>query len=166
MHIRRERKTDNIHIEHITKLAFENHPVSQQTEHFIINALQNANALSLSLVAEVEGRIVGHIAFSPVSISDGNEGWFGIGPVSVHPDYQRRGIGKALMESGIEIMKENGARGCALVGDPSYYKRFGFKNTSELIHEGISQEFFMILPFGNDDPSGTIQFHTAFEAKS
>ncbi|MDT8342733.1 MAG: hypothetical protein RQ751_14580, partial [Longimicrobiales bacterium] len=71
--------------------AFEALEISRHTEQFIISAPREAGALTLSLVAEIDGRVIGHIAFSPVSISDGTPGWFGLGPVSVVPEHQRRG---------------------------------------------------------------------------
>ena len=80
MIIRREVESDAEMIIEVTKSAFENHPYSNQTEHFIVNALRAANALTISLVAEVGGRVVGHIAFSPVAVSDGGQDWYGVGP--------------------------------------------------------------------------------------
>jgi len=73
MFIRKEIQSDVGAIFDITKTAFENHPYSNNTEQFIINALRAANALTVSLVVEVDGKLVGHIAFSPVTFSDGTE---------------------------------------------------------------------------------------------
>jgi putative acetyltransferase len=64
------------------------------------------------------------------------------------------------------LLKELGGQGCALVGDPNYYKRFGFKNYPELVHEGVPQEVFLVLPFDENIPQGTILFHEGFLAKS
>jgi putative acetyltransferase len=97
MIIRNERESDVEAISDVTKAAFENHPHSQHTEQFIVNALRVANALTISLVAEVDGKVVGHIAFSPVTISDGSHNWYGLGPISVLPECQRQGIGKSLI---------------------------------------------------------------------
>jgi len=68
-------------ITEVTIAAFKDHPISRHTEQFIIKALRNADALTLSLVAEMDGKLVGHIAFSPVTVSDGTTDWYGIGPV-------------------------------------------------------------------------------------
>jgi hypothetical protein len=106
--------------------------------------LRAADALKISLVAEIDGRVVGHIAFSPVRVSDGATDWYGFGPVSVLPDYQKQGIGKSLINKGLSLLKEMGGQGCALVGELNYYKRFGFRNYPELVHEGIPQEVFLI----------------------
>lgn len=166
MVIREERSADQAAITSVTMAAFQDHPVSRQTEHFIVDALRASGALSLSLVAEVDGQVVGHAAFSPVSISDGTADWFGVGPVSVWPAWQRQGVGTKLMEAGVALLKERGARGCALVGPPDYYRRFGFANRPELIHKGIPQEFFLVLPLAEPVPSGTVVFHAGFAATS
>lgn len=166
MIIRTETPADIDAITEVTIAAFENHPISQHTEQFVIAALREAEALTVSLVAEDAGRIVGHAAFSPVSISDGTPDWYGMGPVSVWPECQRRGIGSSLINTGLSSLKQRGARGCALVGDPHYYQRFGFKNIPELIHEGVPQEVFLCLPFRGPVPSGIVVFHEGFLAKS
>jgi putative acetyltransferase len=166
MIIRKEKNTDFDSITNVTIEAFKNHPISHQTEHFIINALRSAGVLSISLVAEINGQIVGHIAFSPIKISDGTTGWYGLGPVSVSPDYQKKGIGKALINKGLSLLKEMGAQGCALVGSLDYYKKFGFKNYPEMIYEGIPQEVFLVLPFTEKIPKGIVVFHEGFKAES
>ncbi|XWK89765.1 MAG: N-acetyltransferase [Phormidium sp.] len=164
MIIRNETDTDIEVITEVTIAAFKNHPISNHTEQFIIHALRAAGALTISLVAEIDRKVVGHIAFSPVTISDDTADWYGLGPISVLPDYQRQGIGKALINEGLSLLKNMGAQGCALVGDPNYYQRFGFKNYPELIYEGIPQEFFLILPFTQKIPKGVIVFHDGFKA--
>ncbi len=73
--IRREIESDIQAISDVTRAAFENHPYSHGTEEFIIKALRDANALTISLVSVAGGRLVGHVAFSPVTISDGSSGW-------------------------------------------------------------------------------------------
>ncbi|UCH35097.1 MAG: N-acetyltransferase [Armatimonadota bacterium] len=164
MIIRPETDADTEAIAEVTKAAFENHPISQQTEHFIIAALRAANALTISLVAEVDRRVVGHVALSPITISDGSEDWYGLGPISVLPEYQTRGIGKALMHEGLSRLKALGAKGCALVGDPDYYERFGFRSVPELTQEGVPQRNLLVLPFGESRPQGIVEFHPGFLA--
>jgi len=166
MIIRRETPADIDAINEITMAAFANHPYSQQTEQFIIRALRAANALYLSLVAEVDGEVVGHIAFSPVTISGRDCGWYGVGPVSVKPSCQKKGTGKALVNEGLSLMRAAGAKGCALVGDPAYYQRFGFRIIPGLILEGVPPENFMALPFEDGTPRGVVVFHEAFGARS
>ncbi len=164
--IRNESGSDVESISEITKAAFENHPYSHNTEVFIIKALRAAKALTISLVAEAGERVVGHIAFSPVSVSDGSRGWYGLGPISVVPELQRQGIGKAMMHEGLSRLKASGAKGCVLVGDPSYYERFGFRNLPELVLEGVPKENFLALAFGKDKSSGKVVFHAGFNAKA
>jgi len=160
--IRKETVADIGAITEVTIAAFKTLPISNQTEHFIIKALRSADVLTISLVAEIDERVVGHIAFSPVTISDGTKDWYALGPISVFPEYQKQGIGKSLINKGLSSLKELGGQGCALVGDPNYYKRFGFKNFPELIYEGIPQEVFLALPFNDKVPKGTIKFHESF----
>jgi putative acetyltransferase len=164
MLIRNETVSDIEAIAEVTIAAFRTLPISHHTEQFIINALGAAKALTLSLLAEIDGRVVGHIAFSPVTISDGSLNWYGLGRVSVLPEYQRQGIGKSLIQEGLSSLKGLGGQGCVLVGDPNYYERFGFRNFPELIHEGIPQEVFLALPFTDSLPHGIVVFHEGFLA--
>lgn len=138
--------------------------ISNHTEPFIIEALRAAQALTVSLVAELDGRVIGHVAFSSVTISDGTPGWYGLGPVSVLPEYQRNGIGKALIEEGLSRLRTMQARGCCLVRHPEYYRKFGFANTSEFGHEGVPPEVFFALSFDGHMPRGTATFHESFKA--
>lgn len=165
MIIRNETVSDIEAISEVTIAAFRTLAISNHTEQFIINELRDANVLTISLVAEVDGKVVGHIAFSPIAISDGSLNWYGLGPISVLPKYQKQGIGKALVNEGLSLLKDMDGQGCALVGNPNYYKRFGFKNIPDLIHEGIPQEVFLVLPFDKKIPQGTVVFHKGFLAK-
>ncbi len=164
MIIRNEMDSDIEAIYELTKAAFENHPHSNQTEQFIVNALRAAKALEISLVAEVGGKVVGHIAFSPVVISDGSRDWYGLGPVSVLPRFQRQGVGKSLIDKGLSILRASGAKGCVLVGDPVYYEHFGFRNLPVLTYDGIPQEYFLALPFADNKALGSVAFHQGFSA--
>jgi len=162
--IRTEASADVSAIAEVTVAAFETLPISNHTEQFIIAALRAAEALTISLVAEVDGRVVGHIAFSSVTMSDGSPAWYGLGPVAVLPECQGRGIGGALIKEGMSRLRDLGARGCCLVGHPEYYKRFGFQNARGLAHEGVPAEVFFVLPFDGPVPQGTVEFHAAFMA--
>lgn len=165
MIIRNETAADIEAISEVTIAAFKILELSSHTEQFIIQALRRAEALSISLVAEIDGQVVGHVAFSPVTISDGTAGWYGLGPVSVLPERQLQGIGKALIDKGLALLKESGGKGCVLVGHPEYYRRFGFRNIPELVYEGIPQEYFFALPFTGDIPRGVVVFHQGFQAR-
>ena len=162
--IRNETHDDIGAITDVTIAAFKTLEISNHTEQFIIEALRAAKALAVSLVAEMNGRVIGHIAFSPLTISDGSPNWYGLGPVSVLPEYQRQGIGKALIREGLSRLKDMNAQGCCLVGHPDYYRKFGFTNMSGLVLEGVPQEVFFALSFGWHIPRGTVAFHEGFRA--
>jgi putative acetyltransferase len=162
--IRKETDADIDAIRDVTIAAFKTLEVSNQTEHFIIEVLRAAGALSISLVAEADGRVVGHIAFSPLTVSSGTPDWYGLGPVSVLPECQRQGVGTALIQEGLSRLKGLGASGCCVVGHPDYYKRFGFENPSGLTLEGVPPEVFFALSFDGRVPQGTVAFHEAFKA--
>ena len=165
--IRPETPADIEAIAEVTRLAFATLEISEHTEQYILQALRAAGALTVSLVAEKAGELVGHIAFSPVTISDGTTGWYGLGPVSVRPDCQRQGIGTALIREGLEQLERLGARGCCLVGHPAYYRRFGFENPPALGVEGVPPEVFFALAFDdNRVPQGAVSFHQAFRAQA
>ncbi len=162
--IRSERSADVDAINDVTIAAFKALEISNHTEQYIIEELRAAKALTISLVAELDARVVGHIAFSPVSISDGTPSWYGLGPVSVLAEYQRQGIGKALIQEGLSRLRGMNARGCRLVGHPEYYKQFGFINTTELVLENVASEVFFALSFDGYIPQGTATFHDGFKA--
>jgi len=162
--IRSERNQDIEAITEVTAAAFQTLEISRHTEQFVIEALRAAGALTVSLVADVDGRVVGHLAFSPVIISDGTEDWYGLGPISVLPEYQRQGIGKALIHEGLSRLRNMHARGCCVVGHPEYYKKFGFDNLPELVLEGVAPEVFLALPFDGIARRGTVTFHDGFKA--
>lgn len=163
--IRRESSSDAAAIHAVTAAAFLNAPHTAHTEHFIVEALRKAGALTISLVAEQEGAIVGHVVLSPVAISDGSAGWFGLGPISVEPDLQGKGIGSLLMQAALRLLRERGAAGCVLVGEPSYYSRFGFRPEPGLVLPDVPPEYFQTLSFGSSLARGVVTFHEAFRAR-
>jgi putative acetyltransferase len=161
--IRQEAPADVPEIEAVTVAAFLNAPHAGHNEQRIVDALRQAGALTLSLVAEAGGVIVGHVAVSRVTISDGRIGWFGLGPVSVVPEFQRRGIGSFLMKEALRILRERGAAGCVLLGDPAYYGRFGFSADPTLILPDVPRGSFQALAFGPTVPRGIVSYHEAFD---
>ncbi len=164
--IRGETESDFESISQVTKAAFADCPHGNHTEQFIVSALRNAGALMISLVAEAEGKVVGHIAFSPVVVSDGRPGWYGLGPISVLPELQKRGIGRSLMREGLSALRALGAEGCVLVGDPGYYERFGFRSLPGVTIDGVPHENVLALPFSASKISGSFTFHEGFFAQS
>lgn len=161
--IRAETSDDVDTIRELTDLAFRDMPYASGTEAEIVDRLRAAAALSLSLVATIGDEIVGQVTFSPAAASDGTQPWFTLGPVSVTPAYQRQGIGSTLIEQGLAMLRERGALGCILVGNPDYYRRFGFEVSPENSPQEDYAEFFMITTFSDTVPSGKFAFHAAFD---
>lgn len=161
--IRSEHPDDATAIREVTRAAFRDAPHASGTEAQIVDALREAGALTLSLVAVEDGRIVGHVAISPVRIDDApTTGWFGLGPLSVAPEHQRRGIGTALVRAALEQLRTRGAAGCVLLGDPAYYGRFGFGPAAPLVLPGAPAEFFQALAFSGARPAGIVHYSPAF----
>ena len=149
----------------LTDAAFRDAPHRSGTEAAIVAALREDGVLALSLVAEDDdGMLAGHVAFSPVRLSGGEPGWFGLGPVSVVPDRQGRGIGAALVRAGLARLRAEGADGCVVLGDPAYYARFGFVADARLQLPGVPPAYFQVLAFGGEVPAGTVAYADAFSA--
>ncbi len=163
MRIRPETPADAAAIRDINIRAFADHPVSRQTEQFIVEGLRRAGALSVSLVAEEDGRAVGHIAFSPARIAGRDQGWHLLGPLAVLPEWQRRGVGSTLTAAGLDALRALGSRGCVLVGPPEYYTRLGFRQASRLVYPGVPPEVVLCLPLSGPEPEGEVAHHPAFD---
>jgi putative acetyltransferase len=162
--IRHEADSDYDNIYALTQQSFAPMAYSDGDEQDLINALRDVGALALSLVATNGVRIVGHIAFSNATAADGTPHWFALGPVSVAPDLQGRGIGGALIREGIAQLTAIGAAGVILVGNPNYYQRFGFRLCPDLAPIGQPKAYFMILPLDNKAPNCVVSFHPLFGA--
>jgi putative acetyltransferase len=160
--IRDERPGDVDVIASVLTAAFDGHPHSQGREAAILAALRRRHALVSGLVAEENGRVAGHVAFSAALIEGSGGGWFALGPLATRPDRQRRGIGSALVRQGLRGLRELGAKGCVLLGDPGFYGRFGFRSWPGLTHDAAATANVLALPFGADEPEGEITFHSAF----
>ena len=163
MIIRPETASDFAEIGKITAAAFAPKPFSNGTEPAVIEALRQNDDLVLSLVAIEGSELVGQITFSEVKISGEHEGWFGLGPVAVRPDRQGEGIGAALIRAGLEYLREMDAAGCALVGNPDYYGRFGFKNQCGLEYAGLDARVIQKLVLAGPDKAGALTYCQSFE---
>lgn len=162
--LRTETPSDLPAIRALISEAFAGAEHSSGTEATIVDALRARAELSLALLAEQGGRVIGHVAFSPVVIDDGAAGWYGLGPVAVAPDRQGAGVGAALIEAGLARLRQAGAGGCVVLGDPGYYARFGFAHDAALRYEGAPAEYFMALTFDGSHPQGAVRYSLAFEA--
>lgn len=160
--IRPERPGDEAAIYAVTEAAFTDHPHSEGTEPAIVDALRAYGDLTLSLVAEVGGEIVGHVAYSPADLSNGEGGWLALGPISVAPDRQGQGVGRALVEAGAAALRNAGASGVVLLGDPALYERFGFMRDTPLHIDGPLAPYFQVLPFTDVVPATHVSFAKAF----
>ena len=165
--LRDERPGDEDAIRAMTDAAFDGMPFSQGDEGAIVDRLRRAGALAVSLVALEDGVPVGHAAFSPVTIEGEGGRWLGLGPLSVRPGHQRRGIGLALLNEGLNRLRAGGATGCVLVGDPGYYGRFGFRTHPGLTYSDVPQRYVQALQFGTPRAvAGAIHFHPSFHPSS
>jgi predicted N-acetyltransferase YhbS len=164
MQIRDERAEDAAAISEITSAAFAQAPHSSGTEPRIVDALRQAGALTVSLVAvSDDGRLIGHVAFSPVRIDRSATHWYGLGPVSVAPDMQRQGIGRALIREGLARLAALDADGCVVLGDPAYYSRFGFVSDPALTTGGERSPYFQRLVLKGEPRRGDVGYHQAFD---
>lgn len=160
--IRPEAPDDARAIEAVILAAFADHPHSHQTEHLLVDALRAAGALSCALVATLEERILGHIAFSAVGVEDGAQDWHILAPLSVHPDAQGHGLGSLLLEAGMDAIADAGAQGCVVVGEPSWYGRRGFAPATSLRLDGIPAGYLLARSLGEPVPAGRLALHPAF----
>lgn len=165
MTIRTETATDHDAIARVIEIAFATAAHASGTEAAIVERLRAWGRLTVSLVAEAADEIIGHIAFSPVTISDGTTDWYGLGPVAVLPAFQGEGVGRQLVERGLDALRALGAGGCVLLGDPAYYGRFGFRSGPELVYPGPPAEYFQSLALKTGSRAkGVVAYDEAFEA--
>ncbi|KGE01202.1 N-acetyltransferase [Rhizobium sp. YS-1r] len=164
MLIRTELPSDEDAIHELTATAFAPMPYSNGSEAPIIRALRSSGDLTFSLVAEEDGVVIGHVAFSPVTIDGVHGGWFGLGPISVQPERQHQGIGKALISDGLKRLKERGAAGCALIGNPEVYRGSGFESDRLLSYGDLDRRYVQRIVFSGPSPRGVLKFADAFEA--
>jgi putative acetyltransferase len=162
MYIRDEHPDDIGQIDSLTAAAFAPMPFSDGNEPAIIRALRRDSQLAMSLVAIKDDRVVGHVAFSRVSVGAVQTGWFGLGPISVAPALQRQGIGTALVSNGLGRLRALGALGCALIGDPVWYSRHGFASDGLLHYPGVPDSVVQHIIFSGPGPSGILQYAPAF----
>ena len=160
--IRAESERDHVVVGNIIRAAFEGKPYAAGDEAELVEALRAVGDLSVSLVAELNGVVVGQIALSPAQPSDGSSHWYALGPVAVLPSHQGARIGSQLVLASLQVITELGANGCILEGDPAYYVRFGFELSPSNAPAPESSRFFMAKVLRGQLPNGPIAFHPAF----
>lgn len=160
--IRDESPQDVAAIHELTVAAFLDAAHTDHAEQFIVGALRASGQLAVSLVAECEGALLGHVALSPVAVSDGSTLWYGLGPLSVMPAQQGQGIGTQLVQQALSELRRRGASGCVVLGEPGYYARFGFKAAPSLTLPGVPPEYFQVISFMPHLPTGTVKYHESF----
>lgn len=160
--LRAEREQDHSSIAEVIRVAFLAHPRSDGSEPRIVDRLRARGELAVALVAELEGRVVGHVAFSPVELNPACAGWYGLGPLAVHPAVQGQGIGSLLVNRGLAELRSRGARGCVVFGNPAYYGRFRFVACEQLAYPEEPPGYFLALAFQGEVPQATVSYSPAF----
>jgi putative acetyltransferase len=160
--IREERPSDRDAIFAVNARAFET-----DAEARLVDILRERNAVVVSLVAEIDGAVAGHILFSPVTVGDG--AFVALAPMSVLPEHQRSGVGSALVRAGIAACRARGDAAIFVLGHAEYYPRFGFVPAGPKGLHYQSEEFdphFFVLelrPGALDGVQGLVEFHAAFD---
>ena len=161
-----ETQADLVAIYQVNRLAFE-----RENEAQLVDKIRDNEAVILSLVAELDGQIVGHILFSPVTITAADFQWqaVGLGPLAVLPEFQNQGIGSALIHAGLDELKKIGHVVVIVLGYPDYYPRFGFKPSRPFGIQweiDVPDEVFMVAglnPGALNGRQGIVRYHPAFK---
>jgi len=165
--VRTEQPDDIAAVRAINEAAF-----GEPTEATIVDSLRDRCPDAVSLVAVEDDRVLGHIFFSPVTVSGGHEASRGMGlaPMAVLPERQRQGIGSMLVQAGVDAMREQNCPFIIVLGHPEYYPRFGFTPASNqglsCQWDGIPDEAFMVLILDEPamvDVSGTARYRDEFD---
>jgi putative acetyltransferase len=163
LRVRAEHDADFDAIDAVHERAF-----GRAAEAALVRALRREARPFVACVAERAGRVVGHVAFSPVAIEGGGPPALGLGPLAVEPAAQREGIGSALVRAGLERCAAL-AKIVVVLGHASYYPRFGFRPAAALglryRGEGLDASFFVLelAPAALAGVSGRVRYHEAFE---
>lgn len=166
MLVRAERQGDYAAVYALNAAAFET-----PAEAGLVNTLREQANPCISLVAEQDGLITGHILFTPASLSsDPALNIMGLAPMAVLPERQRQGIGSQLVRAGLQRCRHDGYHAVAVLGHPDYYPKFGFQpsvNFNIRSEYDVPDEAFMLIELVEDglsDKSGVIQYHPAFNS--
>jgi putative acetyltransferase len=169
--LRPESSADAAQIGAVTEAAFASSEFGHHGEASLIEHLRRSGCELLSLLAECDGKVVGHMLFSPVVLESEGESiiGMGLGPLSVLPEFQRRGIGSRLVERGLAMLADRGCPFVCLLGDPAFYARFGFRPATEsnIVSEftGPEDDAFQIVSLKGrpaDLQSGLVKYRPEF----
>ena len=160
--IRPERPGDESGIRDLTARAFAGHPYSDGDEADVIDRLRADGDLVLSLVAVKGATIIGQATYSAAVLSNDETGWMVLGPIAVEPSCQGNSVGRRLIEAGEKAMRELGAKGITVLGDPQIYGRFGFVRHTAMRQDDELGTFLQVKTFGTAIPAATIRYARAF----
>lgn len=150
--IRQEKEADQQQVFDVIEKAFEKEEYSDKKEHFLVERLRKSTAFvsDLSLVADLDGVIVGYILLTKIKLN-GDEGKIqslALAPVAVHPDYQHKGVGTQLIEAAHSKAKELGFESVIVLGHPDYYPRFGYQKAADFaikLPYNVPEEYCLAL---------------------
>ncbi|MEH7385296.1 N-acetyltransferase [Bacillus sp. JJ1521] len=170
--IRQERPKEYHNTEEVVRRAFLNEEYSDKTEHFLVNRIRKSDAFipGLSLVAINDDEIIGHILLSNIRIVDGDRSVesLALAPISVTPEFQRRGIGSHLIHAALKKAKELGYQSVIVLGHKEYYPRFGFKQANLWNIKApfeVPNDVFMALELAEgslENVQGVVKYSSAF----
>ena len=167
--IRTENAGDHQAIRNVTEQAFAASEFGHNGEADLVGQLRDRGEADLSLVALLDGKVVGHTLFSPLTITHSNEEQtvgVGLAPISVAPEHQRRGAGSLLITTAIEQLEQVNCPFVAVLGHPDYYRKFGFLPAEEfeVLHgfNGIPQDVFFLRTLRENPGPGRAWYSEAF----
>lgn len=169
--IRMELSDDYKGVEKLIEIAFRDEKFTDHAEHLLVARLRKSEAFvaQLSLVAEVDGKMVGYILFTKIKIGDYDKA-LALAPVAVLPEYQHRGIGTKLIKEGHGVAQQLGFGASIVLGHKDYYPRFGYKQLSgfgiKLPIKAIPSDFCMgieLIPNALEDVKGVVEYAKEFE---
>ncbi|HSK71181.1 MAG TPA: N-acetyltransferase [Pyrinomonadaceae bacterium] len=159
--IRREREQDFVEVYRVNSLAFE-----QEDEAKLVEKLRKNP--HISLVAEADGKIVGHIFFSPMTLGNETTDFIALGPMAVSPEFQNQGIGSKLVREGLKVCAHEGFTAVFVLGHPNFYPRFGFetaKSKGFMCEWDVPEEVFMVRELKKGalkDKKGLVKYQPEF----
>jgi predicted N-acetyltransferase YhbS len=161
--VRPESPTDAPAVDGVVGRAFDGRP----NEVELVRRLREGDSPTFSRVATVGGKVVGHVMYSQLGLEGSPSPVLTLAPVSVEPDYQNRGVGTRLISSSLSELDEAGMPAVVVLGEPSYYGRFGFEPVTRYgmtAPVGVPMAHLMILPLGHYEPSlrGTLVYPSVF----